>query len=55
MAGRRDIPGTTVFDGDQAVKGYQLNKMCFSFNKPENRKEFLADQRAPLVAYASAY
>jgi len=46
MAQKREIPGTTVFDGERAAKGYQLNKMCFSFNKPESRKEFLADQRA---------
>ena len=28
----REIPGTTLFDGAQARKGYALNKMCFSFN-----------------------
>ena len=32
------IPGTTPFDGDQARKGYALNKMCFSFNDEANRK-----------------
>ena len=26
------IPGTTIFDGRQAMKGYALNKMCYSFN-----------------------
>ena len=26
--------GTTLHDGDQALKGYALNKMCFSFNTP---------------------
>jgi len=41
---RRDIPGTTVFDGDQARKGYALNKMCYSFNSAENRAEFLRDE-----------
>lgn len=51
MTDKREIPGTTVFDGEQAVKGYQLNKMCFSFNKPENRKEFLADQHAYFDKY----
>ena len=30
-----DIPGTTLFDGRQARKGYALNKMCFSFNEAE--------------------
>ena len=46
MTGIRTIEGTTIFDGDQAVKGYQMNKMCFSFNDPENRKAFLADETA---------
>jgi protocatechuate 4,5-dioxygenase, alpha chain len=30
--GRRVIPGTPIFDGAAALKGYALNKMCFSFN-----------------------
>ena len=41
-----DIPGTTIFDGKEAMKGYALNKMCFSFNKAENREEFLKDEDA---------
>jgi protocatechuate 4,5-dioxygenase alpha chain len=41
---KRVIPGTTVFDGDQARKGYALNKMCYSFNSEENRQAFLADR-----------
>lgn len=40
------IPGTTLFDGDAARKGYQLNAMCFSFNRKENREAFLADEEA---------
>jgi len=40
------IPGTTIFDGEEARKGYALNKMCFSFNSAENRNEFLRDQDA---------
>lgn len=40
------IPGTTLFDGAQARKGYALNKMCFSFNAAENRAEFLRDEDA---------
>ena len=39
-----DIPGTTLFDGAQARKGYALNKMCFSFNEAANREAFLADE-----------
>jgi protocatechuate 4,5-dioxygenase, alpha chain len=41
-----DIPGTTLFDGTQARKGYALNKMCFSFNEAANREAFLADEDA---------
>jgi len=40
------IPGTTIFDGKEAMKGYALNKMCFSFNSAENRDEFLKDEDA---------
>ena len=44
MAG--DIPGTTLFDGAEARKGYALNKMCFSFNRAENRAAFRTDEQA---------
>lgn len=40
------IPGTTLFDGAQAEKGYALNRMCFSFNSAENRAAFLKDEDA---------
>ena len=40
------IPGTYLFDGRMARKGYALNKMCYSFNEAKNRKEFLADEAA---------
>ena len=39
-----DIPGTTIFDGEQAQKGYALNRMCYSFNTAENRAAFLKDE-----------
>ena len=45
------IPGTTLFDGVQARKGYALNKMCFSFNSAENRAEFLEDEEAYMRKY----
>jgi len=48
---RREIPGTTLFDGDQARKGYALNKMCFSFNSAENRAEFVRDEDAYCAKY----
>ena len=40
------ISGTTIFDGEQARKGYALNKMCYSFNSAENRAEFQRDEDA---------
>jgi protocatechuate 4,5-dioxygenase alpha chain len=45
-SGKQDIPGTIMFDGHQAMKGYALNKMCFSFNSAENREEFRRDEDA---------
>lgn len=41
---KRSIPGTTIFDGEQARKGYALNKMCYSFNDAANRQAFVADE-----------
>ncbi|MCJ2180973.1 protocatechuate 4,5-dioxygenase subunit alpha [Novosphingobium album (ex Hu et al. 2023)] len=38
------IPGTSLFDGRAAAKGYQLNAMCFSFNDARNRQAFLDDE-----------
>ncbi len=43
---KQDIPGTTMFDGDQAQKGFALNRMCYSFNSAENRAAFLKDEDA---------
>jgi protocatechuate 4,5-dioxygenase alpha chain len=40
------IPGTTLFDGAQARKGYALNKMCYSFNDAANRQAFVRDEDA---------
>lgn len=49
--GTREIFGTTLFDGRQALKGYALNKMCFSFNHAENREKFKSDEEAYMKAY----
>jgi len=43
---RQPVPGTTIFDGEQARKGYALNKMCYSFNEKANRQAFVADEDA---------
>ena len=43
-----DIPGTTVFDADQARIGYHLNQFCMSLMKADNRERFRASERAYL-------
>jgi protocatechuate 4,5-dioxygenase alpha chain len=45
------IFGTTIFDGEMAMKGYALNKMCYSFNRKENRDEYLQDPEAYMEKY----
>ena len=45
------IPGTYLFDGRMARKGYALNKMCYSFNNAKNRQEFRVDE----VAYCERF
>ena len=44
----KDIPGTTVFDADQARIGYHLNMFCMSLMKSANRERFKSNQRAYL-------
>jgi len=46
-----DIPGTTIFDGKMAMKGYALNKMCYSFNSKVNRDAFAADEEGYMERY----
>ena len=46
------IPGTTLFDGRQARKGYALNRMCFSFNEAANREAFRADEAGYMQRYS---
>lgn len=43
-----DIPGTTVFDADQARLGFHLNQFCMSLMKSENREQFRVKERAYL-------
>jgi len=44
----KDVPGTTIFDAEQARKGYHLNQFSMSLMKPENRERYLADREAYL-------
>ena len=41
-----EIPGTPIFDGEAARKGYALNRMCYSFNDAANRDAFRKDEKA---------
>ena len=43
-----NIPGTTVFDAEQARKGYHLNMFCMSLMKAASRERFKANERAYL-------
>ncbi|HTQ98803.1 MAG TPA: hypothetical protein VMH83_02390 [Candidatus Acidoferrum sp.] len=45
------IPGTYIFDGRMAMRGYDLNRMCYSFNAAENRRKFKAFPEAYCHAY----
>jgi protocatechuate 4,5-dioxygenase, alpha chain len=43
-----DLPGTVVFDADQARKGYHLNMCLMSLIKADNRAVFKKNERAYL-------
>ena len=45
------IEGTVIFDGDQARKGYALNRMCYSFNDAASREAFVKDEDAYCAKY----
>ena len=51
MSHKITIPGTTPFDGAEAMKGYALNKMCYSFNEKANRDAYLADPESYMDQY----
>ena len=46
-----DIPGTTIFDTDQAARGYHLNQFAMSLMSADNRERFLADEAAYLAEW----
>ena len=48
---KQPIEGTVIFDGDQARKGYALNRMCYSFNDAANREAFVKDEDAYCARY----
>jgi protocatechuate 4,5-dioxygenase alpha chain len=44
----KDVPGTTIFDAEQARIGYHLNMFCMSLMKAANRERFRANERVYL-------
>lgn len=46
-----DIPGTIVFDSDQAAKGYHLNQFCISLRLQPNRDAYKADPESYIDQY----
>jgi protocatechuate 4,5-dioxygenase alpha chain len=51
LPGRHEIPGTPIFDGAAAQKGYALNRMCYSFNDKANRETFLRDEEGYCASF----
>jgi len=51
LSAHPEIPGTVIFDSVQAMKGYALNKMCYSFNGAANRQAFLDNEEAYCAQY----
>lgn len=47
-----DVPGTTIFDADQARRGYHLNQFCMSLMDEANRERFRADEATYLEEWA---
>jgi protocatechuate 4,5-dioxygenase alpha chain len=45
------IPGTPIFDGEQAQRGYALNRMCYSFNDAASRRAFRENEDAYCARY----
>ena len=52
MTQPREIPGTKIFDGVMARRGYALNKMCYSLNDEAMRSAFLSDEAAYMDRFA---
>jgi len=41
-----EISEAGIYSGREAMKGYALNKMCFSFNSAENREAYRRNEDA---------
>ena len=49
LAELEDIPGTRVYTAQRARKGYWINQFAMSLMKAENRRRWLADEKAYLA------
>ena len=47
----KPVEGTIHFDGEMATKGFNFNKMCYSFNSEENRQAFRDDAEGYMEKY----
>jgi protocatechuate 4,5-dioxygenase alpha chain len=45
-AGRLDLPGTPIFDGDTSRRGLRMNRLFMSLRDAGNRERFSADEAA---------
>ena len=46
-----DPPGTFLYTGPVATKGYKLTKFGLSLRNPDNRTKFLADERGYMSGF----
>ncbi len=45
-----DEPGTYIYTGEMATRGYKLTRFGLSLRRPENREKFLADEEGYMRA-----
>ena len=50
-AGRLDLPGTPIFDGDSSRRGLRMNRLFMSLREAANRERFLADEAAYCASF----
>ena len=48
------LSGTSVFTGERSAMGYRLNRFAATLTQPENRRRFLADERAYMAEHGLA-
>jgi protocatechuate 4,5-dioxygenase alpha chain len=51
MTAAAAIPGTPIFTGAEAARGYAINRLCYSLNEAANRAAFLANEAGYCARY----